>query len=224
MGGPIRKNKTFFFGSYAGLRQVAYTFVNTAVLPTPLERGGDFSQSANKPIDPLTGIPFPNSTIPASRMDGVALRILSTYLPAVSNGPGNTFQANISTPNSSNDVLAKIDHQLTANQRLSGSYFETSGFQWVDSGSSSLPYSRLRYSWRQQNLNISDTWLKSSSTVNQTWLVYTRAFGSRVSYPQTSLQDSGLRVPDARSTEPAEHRRDELLFAWRKDFGSLGRR
>jgi len=121
----------------------------------------------------------------------VALTILSTYVPAVANGPGNTFQANISTPNSSNDVLAKIDHQITATQQLSGSYFETSGFQWVDSGSSPLPYSRLQYSWRQQNLNLSETWSKSSSTVNQAWFVYSRAFGSRVTYPQTSLQDLG---------------------------------
>ncbi len=191
VGGPIRKNKTFFFGSYAGLRQASYTFVNTAVLPTTLERGGYFSQSSKKPTDPLTGEPFPNDTIPAERMDLVALRILSTYVPAVANGPGNTFQANISTPNSSNDALAKIDHQISATQQLSGSYFETSGFQWIDSGSSPLPYSRLRYSWRQQNLNVSDTWSKSNSTVNQAWLVYTRAFGSRVSHPQTSLQDLG---------------------------------
>ncbi len=191
VGGPIRKNKTFFFGSYAGLRQSSYSFVSSAVLPTTLERSGNFSQSSQTPIDPLTGKPFPNDTIPASRMDPVALTILSTYVPATANGPGNTFQANISTPSGSNEVLAKIDHQINNNQRLSGSYFETSGFQWVDSGSSPLPYSRLQYSWRQQNLNLSDTWLKSSSTLNQAWFVYTRAFGSRVSYPQTSLQDLG---------------------------------
>src|SRR5271166_1474952 len=191
VGGPIRKNKTFFFGSYAGLRQSSYTFVNSAVLPTPLERSGNFSQSAVKPINPLTGAPFPNDTIPVSRMDPVALNILSTYVPAVANGPDNTYQANIYTPNNSNEVLAKIDHRISTNQQLSGSYFETSGFQWVDSGSSPLPYSRLQYSWRQQNLNISDTWSKSSSTLNQAWLVYTRAFGSRVSFPQTSLQDLG---------------------------------
>src|SRR5208337_5026808 len=161
VGGPIRKNKTFFFGSYAGVRQVSYTFVNTAVLPTTLERSGNFSQSAIKPIDPLTGAPFPNNTIPVSLMDPVALTILSTYVPAVANGPGNTFQGNISTPNNSNDFLAKIDHQISPTQQLSGSYSETSGFQWVDSGSSPLPYSRLQYSWRQQNLNISDTWAKS---------------------------------------------------------------
>src|SRR5271165_7107445 len=88
VGGPVRKNKTFFFGSYAGLRQSSYTFVNSAVLPTTLERSGNFSQSAVKPINPLTGAPFPNDTIPVSRMDPVALNILSTYVPAVANGAG----------------------------------------------------------------------------------------------------------------------------------------
>jgi len=191
VGGPIRKNKTFFFGSYAGLRQTSYTFVNSAILPTALERTGDFSNSTNKPIDPLTGAPFLNNTIPVPRMDQVALKILSTYVPTAANGPGNTFQANIYTPNNSDEVLAKIDHQISPTHLLRGSYYETSGFQWVDSGSSPLPYSRLQYSWRQQNLNLSETWSKSSSAVNQAWLVYSRAFGSRVSYPQTSLQDLG---------------------------------
>ena len=176
-GGPIRKNKTFFFGSFAGLRQASYTFVSSAVLPTGLERGGDFSQSTDQPIDPLTGAPFPTDTIPVPRMDPVALKILSTYVPAVANGPGNTFQANIYTPNSSDEVLAKIDHEIGAASRLTAGYFETSGFQWIDSGSSPIPYSRLQYSWRQQNLNVSETWSKSSSTVNQAWLVYSRDLG-----------------------------------------------
>jgi hypothetical protein len=191
VGGPIRKNKTFFFGSYAGLRQASYTFVNSAVLPTALERGGDFSRSANRPNDPTTGASFPDGVIPVSYMDAVALRILSIYVPAVANGPGNTFQANISTPNDSNDVLAKINHQINATNQLSGSYFETSGFQWIDSGSSPIPYSRLEYSWRQQNLSLSETWLKSSSMVNQAAFTFLRAFGSRVTYPKTSLEDLG---------------------------------
>lgn len=141
LGGPIRKNRTFFFGSYAGLRQNSYTFVNTAVLPTALERSGNFSQSLDKPIDPLTGNPFPGEVIPASRMDPVALNVPSTYVPALANGPGNTYQANIPTPTNSNEVLAKIDHQISENQQVAASYFGSRGFQWVDSGNSPLPYS-----------------------------------------------------------------------------------
>ena len=49
VGGPIRKEKTFFFASYSGLRQEETYYRNTAVVPTALERAGNFSQSAIKP-------------------------------------------------------------------------------------------------------------------------------------------------------------------------------
>ena len=45
-GGPIAKDKTFFFASYSGLRQEETYYRNTAVVPTALERAGDFSQSS----------------------------------------------------------------------------------------------------------------------------------------------------------------------------------
>ena len=45
VGGPIVRNKTFFFASYSGLRQTTSTFLNTAIVPTALERTGDFSAS-----------------------------------------------------------------------------------------------------------------------------------------------------------------------------------
>ena len=59
VGGPIRKNKTFFFGTYSGLRQITSSFLNTAVVPTALERAGNFSQDKTQPKDPLTGVLFP---------------------------------------------------------------------------------------------------------------------------------------------------------------------
>ncbi len=64
-GGPIAKDKTFFFASYSGLRQEETYYRNTAVVPTALERAGDFSQSSIKPRDPVTGVAFPGNLIPA---------------------------------------------------------------------------------------------------------------------------------------------------------------
>src|SRR5215831_12695647 len=49
IGGPIKKDKTFFFFSYSGLRQTTSTFLNGAVVPTALERAGNFSASGTKP-------------------------------------------------------------------------------------------------------------------------------------------------------------------------------
>src|SRR5436190_3220687 len=66
-GGPIVRNKTFFFGSYEGLRQRQSS---TAALSygTAAMRQGDFS-GLPQINDPLTGQPFPNNKIPANRLD-----------------------------------------------------------------------------------------------------------------------------------------------------------
>jgi len=58
VGGPIKKDKTFSFFSYTGLRQSLSSYVASAVLPTAAERSGNFSQSLSKPGDPLTRLPF----------------------------------------------------------------------------------------------------------------------------------------------------------------------
>src|ERR1700687_3560944 len=70
VGGPVIRNKTFFFGTYSGLRQITSNFFNNAVVPTALERMGDFSQSKIKPTDPLNnGAPFGGGIIPLKRFD-----------------------------------------------------------------------------------------------------------------------------------------------------------
>ena len=51
------------------------------VAPTELEREGNFSESVIQPIDPTTGQPFPNNTIPQGRLDHNALLLLATYFP-----------------------------------------------------------------------------------------------------------------------------------------------
>src|SRR5258707_15841651 len=58
LGGPIKRDKTFFFFSYSGLRQTTSSFLSGAIVPTALERTGNFSASATKPVDPATGSAF----------------------------------------------------------------------------------------------------------------------------------------------------------------------
>jgi Carboxypeptidase regulatory-like domain len=189
VGGPIRKNKTFFFGSYSGLRQVTSQFFNNAVVPTGLERTGDFSQSKTVPKDPTTGKAFPGGVIPMSRFDPTALNILNQYIPTA-NASGNVFQSQVPNPYNTDEYLAKVDHSLSDTQQLSVSYFETSGVTETQP-SGNLPWSVSQYSWRQHNANASDTWSISPNTVNQLWLSYTRNFGGRLNLPETSLGDLG---------------------------------
>src|SRR5437667_2965193 len=90
LGGPVIRNKLFFFGDYEGLRKIQGTNTTVNTVPTAAMRQGDFRES--RPIfDPATVVaapetasrftrdPFPNNTIPASRMDPVMARLIQAY-------------------------------------------------------------------------------------------------------------------------------------------------
>jgi hypothetical protein len=104
-----RKDKTFFFVSYSRLRQEETYYRNTAVVPTALERAGDFSQSSRKPNDPLTGLPFPGNIIPASRFDIAAKTIQDKYVPA-SNLPNSFYEVRAPDPLQTDETTLKLDH------------------------------------------------------------------------------------------------------------------
>jgi hypothetical protein len=194
VGGPLQRDKTFFFASYSGLRQTTSTFLNNAIVPTALERMGDFSASTTKPVDPATGQTFVCNgvvgVICANRIDPVAARIINNNIPAA-NVPGNIWQGYVQSPFDSDELLVKVDHQINGAHRLTGSYFVTGGTNTVAAGAGNLPWASQQFNWRQHNVNLSDTWLVDSSRINQAWFSATRNFGGRLNLPQTSLADLG---------------------------------
>ncbi|MCP5119722.1 MAG: TonB-dependent receptor [bacterium] len=78
-GGPVVKDKAFFFGSYEGWR-LRKSQSDIVTIPSALERQGDFSQTAglSRLKDPL-GDDFPNKVIPQSRFDPVFERLVDLY-------------------------------------------------------------------------------------------------------------------------------------------------
>ncbi len=194
LGGPIKRDKTFFFASYSGLRQTTSTFLNNAIVPTDLERVGNFSASGTKPTDPATGATFVcngvSGVICPNRLDPVAVKIINNYIP-LANIAGSKWQGNVPSPFDANEFLGKLDHQLNDAHRLTFNYFTTAGTNTVKAGSGNLPWASQRFNWRQHNLNLSDVWIISPSKINQAWITYTRNFGGRLNLPATSLGDLG---------------------------------
>ena len=93
-GGPILRNKIFFFGNYDGYRFTQGAQPNFLTVPTAQERLGDFSGLPVKIYDPqttdcskapCTRQPFPNNIIPASRISAIS-KALQAGLPNTSNG------------------------------------------------------------------------------------------------------------------------------------------
>jgi len=80
LGGPIIHDRTFFFGAYQGLRESAGT-THSIVVPTAAERTGDFSQSTQKPRNPLTGQLFAGNQILSNRFDPPAVKLMYIFAP-----------------------------------------------------------------------------------------------------------------------------------------------
>jgi hypothetical protein len=80
VGGPIWKNKAFFFFSWEHESLISGS-VYSSVVPTSNELAGNFSGDPTIIYDPTTGQPFPNNTIPTNRIDPTALKIVSLETP-----------------------------------------------------------------------------------------------------------------------------------------------
>src|SRR3990172_7926990 len=90
LGGPILKDKLFFFADYQGSRQDAPGAATASVAPEAWRRG-DLSSVTAVIRDPLTGLPFPGNQIPVSRFSATAAAILNdtaNYPPQNREVPG----------------------------------------------------------------------------------------------------------------------------------------
>ena len=78
-GGPVKRDKLFFFGDFEGLRNVNRA-IQTAVVPTAAQAQGTFTDAQGNPIplqNPITGAQYPNGVIPASDQSPFAANVLS---------------------------------------------------------------------------------------------------------------------------------------------------
>ena len=80
IGGPVKRNKVFFFLNYEGFRETAPTTVYNRV-PTLAQRAGDFSTTAAQLYNPATGAAYAGNQIPAGDFSPAALKMLA-YFPA----------------------------------------------------------------------------------------------------------------------------------------------
>ncbi len=123
LGGPIAKNRMFFFYAFEGTRtRQAQAFLHNVA--TDLERGADFSKSRNQPNDPDTGASFPNATIPQGRWNPVSPNYLEALIPSANvvttRGDGTLLgRIGFNRPDNPDrdQHIARVDHQMTNRQR-----------------------------------------------------------------------------------------------------------
>ncbi|WP_170834955.1 TonB-dependent receptor domain-containing protein [Terriglobus roseus] len=127
IGGPVLKDKLFFFADYQAER---FNFPSTSSLITVFtakERAGDVSElvaAGKKVIDPLTGQPFPNNVIPQNRLSKAALAILSSSLyptPINSAIQGNAYNT-VVTQTNVDQGDGRLDYAATEKDRFMGRF------------------------------------------------------------------------------------------------------
>lgn len=119
-GGPILKNRLFFFFSTQDTTIRSNPVLTHVFLPTAAERTGDFSAITKKIINPNTGEAFSGNQIPASLLSPVSLAFLKV-LPSPSSADGGQY---IGTPTIQDErgYTGKIDWYL-GRHHISGKYF-----------------------------------------------------------------------------------------------------
>jgi Carboxypeptidase regulatory-like domain/TonB dependent receptor len=134
LGGPIKRNKLFFFGDYQGSRDHKGA-VELVQIPSMDFRTGDFSNARTSTgqliqiYDPNTGnpdgtgrTPFAGNQIPTNRISPIAQRLLAFLPPTTRPGTGINFEKSVVRIKQLDQADGKIDYVATDNDRITGRY------------------------------------------------------------------------------------------------------
>lgn len=219
VGGAIRKNTTFFFADYEGLRE-SRAVTRLTNVPTLAERNGDFSNSSlPAPIDPFSQTPFPNAQLPF--LHPVGQGVASLYPLPNRNVPGQNFVASPTGADEHNKFDIRLDHRMGENGLLAGRYSfadRTRLEPFASSSFSSLPGYGNDIDERGQNAMISQT-----QAVGVRWFNEARFGYNRVDN-RTFPQNSGSSINSLVGLPDFATRNEDLglTFIEVTGFSSLG--
>ena len=170
VGGPIQRNRTWFFGNFESLRELT-AFTSSGYAPTAAMFGGNFSAAPNLIYDPQSYNPatglrsvFPNQTIPAARINPVSKALLDYYLPGsnLAQKPSNVF-ANPRRTNDDDQFGGRVDHSFSNNQNAFVRYLRERG-SLVSPGL--MPFTGSSYPLETDYATIQHTWTLTPAFVN----------------------------------------------------------
>jgi hypothetical protein len=197
LGGPIIKDKLFFFGTYQGTQIRNVSEGNTATVLTAAQRTGDFSSTSRQLVDPVSRQPFPGNRIPASRFDPVTLKLLPLIPTATSADGLISFSRPVKEHE--NQFMGRVDYNLH-NQRLFGRYFYAKYPKEAVSGAQNLVRSAGGFNYFNQSASVGHNFNFSPRLLNSFVASWNYNDGNAQSGAPFSLPSIGL--PIASQTPP----------------------
>jgi outer membrane receptor protein involved in Fe transport len=163
-GGPIRRNKDFFFAYFEGLRSRAGV-TQTAIVPTPQQRAGNFSGDSGPLINEFTGQAVPGNQIPQQMMSSVALKALA-YYPLGNISPSLYAATEVGTNNYDQGGF-RLDHNFSSGDQLFLRYAtsSTSEIDPLPVAGAGVPGFPVGDSIRTHSVTASETHLFSAGTL-----------------------------------------------------------
>src|SRR5262249_26804678 len=177
VGGPLVKDRLFFFGDYEGTR-IRQGITRITNVPTEAERAGDFSQSLfAAPINPFTQQPFPGNRIPDPFINPVGRSIANLFPLPNRNVPFQNFVSSPVLKDRNDRFDVRLDYALSHSSQLNARYsfadrslfepFTGPSFALVPGFGADVPR-------RAQNLMLGETNVFSPSLVNEARFAYSR--------------------------------------------------
>ena len=197
IGGPIARNRTFFFGSYQGTNQRRKPTQRSSLVPTAAMRSGDFSAIPRQLRNPFTGEPFAGNQVPTSLFTPSAVKIVNEWLPLPNPvGTDNPLTLRFEAPMDDDDhqYLTRVDHMFTDKHRVYGRF-------WVSRASTppvlldgNILSSAFGRTWQNTVVSVNDTYLLSSNLLNNVVVTYNRTNNSNFQIYPPDYSTLGINV------------------------------
>ena len=192
LGGPIQKNKTFFFVDWQGTR-LRTGITRFSVVPTLNQRQGVFTQAIFDPAA-IPRTQFAGNTIPASRPDSTGLQLLQRY-PLPNLAGANNYVRTATEPDNQDQADFRVDRYFGQKHRVFGRYTffkdDDTPVTPLPDGSGSLTVGVIGHAKTRGDAVTADyNWTLSPTMLNQLRFGY-----SRRDLDQSSLQNGGITIP-----------------------------